>query len=44
MRQRVYPRRVEAGHMTQEQASREIMVMYSIVEDYKLFAAQDRLV
>ena len=43
MRQNVYPRRVAAGRMTQEQASHEITVMYSIVEDYKLFAEQDRL-
>ena len=34
MRRRVYPRWIEAGRMTQEQADREIAVMAAIAADY----------
>jgi hypothetical protein len=34
MRQRVYPRQVASGKLTQTKADREIAVMRAIVQDY----------
>lgn len=36
LRQRVYPRWVEAGKMSQAKAEREIAIMREIAEDYGL--------
>jgi ribosomal protein S18 len=33
-RERVYPRRIEAGTMTQQQATHELEIMRAIVSDY----------
>ncbi len=41
MRRRVYPRWVEAGRMTREEAEREIAVMDAIVADYELRVTPD---
>lgn len=41
LRGRVYPRRVEAGAMTQEKADREIAVMEAIVADYTRQLAEE---
>jgi hypothetical protein len=41
LRERVYPRRVASGMLTQEKADREIAVMEAIVADYvRLVAAE----
>jgi hypothetical protein len=35
LRHRVYPRRIADGHMTADQARREIEIMEAIREDYR---------
>jgi hypothetical protein len=41
LRVRVYPRRVEAGAMTQEKADREIAVMEAVLADYSRQLAEE---
>jgi hypothetical protein len=44
MRQRVYPRWVEQGRMTQTKADAEIACMSAIVEDYRKICEGERLI
>jgi len=43
MRERVYPRWVEKGNLTQEKATAEIALMREIRDDYEAKAAGERL-
>jgi hypothetical protein len=42
-REHVYPRRVEAGQMSQALADRQIALMKSIADDYEKLAEKERL-
>jgi len=44
MRHRVYTRWVASGRMKQADAEREISLMQSIAEDYKLMCVDERLI
>lgn len=44
MRQRVYPRWIEAGRLTSEKAAHEIAVMEEIVADYRKLEQGERLI
>lgn len=44
MRKRVYPRWVENGRMTEQQAAREIALMEAIAEDYRKIVGGERLI
>lgn len=44
MRERVYPRLVERGQMTDKQGVHEIMCMMAISDDYRRLAEKDRLI
>lgn len=43
-RRRVYPRRVEAGKMSQPFADQQIALMVAIVEEYEQIAQRERLI
>jgi len=43
-RRRVYPRRVEAGSMTQRLADNQIEIMEEIAADYRKLAEDERLI
>jgi hypothetical protein len=43
LRRRVYPNRVGAGHMTPEEADKQLAVMEAIEEDYVRLAEKERL-
>ncbi len=43
-RKRVYPRRIEAGKMSQPFANEQIALMTAIVADYEQRAAGERLI
>lgn len=44
LRKRVYPRRVEAGHMTQSGADYQIKIFEAIRDDYAKMEAGERLI
>lgn len=44
MRKKVYPRWVEQGRMTQQQADKEIACMAAIAEDYRKICEGERLI
>jgi hypothetical protein len=44
MRQRVYPRRVDAGRMHRSTAEHEIALMEEIVKDYEKQEQEERLI
>lgn len=44
LRERVYPRRISLGKMTQQLADRETRTMRAIVADYEKRAAGERLI
>lgn len=39
MREQVYPRRIEAGRMTREQADRELLCMRAVLDTLRRLAA-----
>lgn len=43
MRQRVYPRMIDAGKITSEKAAFEIECMTAIMNDYEALAVKERL-
>ena len=43
LRRRVYPRRIEKGHMTQQLADYQLDIFEAIRSDYEERAAKDRL-
>lgn len=44
LRRRVYPRRIDNGHMTQALADKQIALMEEIAADYEESAAGERLI
>lgn len=42
-RERVYPKRVAAGQMTQSFAAEQILLMQAIAEDYRRLIEKERL-
>jgi hypothetical protein len=43
-RQRVFPRLVERGKMTQQQSERELELMQAIADDYRVLAQAELLI
>lgn len=44
MRERVYPRWIDAGRMSKQKAAQEIAVMKAIAEDYRSASEKERLI
>jgi hypothetical protein len=43
LRQRVYPRLINNGKMSEQQAEHELLVMQAVLQDYQAVASQELL-